>query len=246
VGSREDVKRFVDRALLRLGSGLEQLGRGYKVATTPLPEEVRERLAAEGFEGTFAIDFSYPPASRCRPVQRSHPLVAVLSETLLSRTLAEVNGVPGESPSVLGRVGCWISEGVKGRTTVALLRLRHQLVQKRRRKEATLLVEEATAIAWAGARDDEPVIGAEAMSLIALPPVDDPPRHVREREAARAIGMLNDRGGQLETVARSRARALLEDHLRVREASRASGGTTVQALPRPDVIGVYVILPRVG
>ena len=49
------------RALLRLGSGLEPLGRGFKVATAPLPEEVRERLEAEGIEGTIAIDFTYPP-----------------------------------------------------------------------------------------------------------------------------------------------------------------------------------------
>lgn len=246
VGSREDVQRFVGRALARLGSGLEPQSRGFKVATAPLPEEVRERLAAEGIEGTVAIDFTYPAAPRCRPVQRSHPLVAVLSETLLARTLAQDNGGSSESPSVLGRVGCWISEGVKVRTTIALLRLRHQLLLRRRRKETTLLVEEATAIAWAGAQGDERVIGTEALSLLALPPVDDPPRHVREREAARAIVMLDERSAELENIARSRAQALLEDHLRVREASKATGGATVQAVPRPDVIGVYVLLPRVG
>ena len=246
VGSREDVKRFVGRALLRLGSGLEPLGRGFKVATAPLPEEVRERLEAEGIEGTVAIDFSYPPAPRCRPVQRSHPLVAVLSETLLTRTLASDNGSAGDSPSVLGRVGCWISDGVRVRTTVALLRLRHQLVLRRRRQETTLLVEEATAIAWTGAQGDERVVGTEALSMLALPPVDDPPRHVREREAMRAIGMLEERSAELETIASTRAQALLKDHLRVREASKATGGASVQALPRPDVIGVYVLLPRVS
>ena len=246
VGSREDVQRFVGRALLRLGSGLEPLARGFKVATAPLPEDVRERLEAEGIEGTVAIDFTYPPAPRCRPVQRSHPLVAVLSETLLTRTLAAENGPACESPSVLGRVGCWISDGVRVRTTVALLRLRHQLVLRRRRQETTLLVEEATAIAWVGAQGDERVIGTEALSLLALPPVDDPPRHVREREATRAIGMVDERGAELEAFASTRAQALLEDHLRLREASKATGGTTVQALPRPDVIGVYELLPRVG
>ena len=45
--------------------------------------------------------------------------------------------------------------------------------------------------------------------------------------------------------AAARASVLLDDHLRVREASRATGSTSVQASPRPDVIGVYVLLPRV-
>jgi len=246
VGSHEDVQRFVGRALLRLGSGLEPYGRGFKVATFPLSEEVRERLEAEGIEGTVAIDFTYPPAPRCRPLQRGHPLVAVLSETLLARTLAPNNGAPGENPSVLGRVGCWISEGVRVRTTVVLLRLRHQLVLRRRREVTTLLVEEATAIAWAGAQGEERIVGTEALSLLALPPIEDPPRHVREREAMRAISMLEERDLELEDLASARAQALLDDHLRVREASRATGGASVQALPRPDIIGVYVLLPRVG
>ena len=331
VGGRDDVERFASRALARLGSGLEPLGRGYKVPTAPLPDEVRERLETEDIAGTVAIDFAYPPAPGCRPVQRSHPLVAVLADTLLGRTLSVDGGdtstsntstgdaptrgvsprtgeswvppgsagvpparaegpqsttrreptmvqagkpapawgrrgmpaLPGRAaqdsgrlqgsrrieessdPSVLGRVGCWISEGVRSRTTVALLRLRHQLLSRARRRERTLMVEEAAALAWATPRTNRPITGPEALSLLALPPVGDPPRHVREREAARALAMLEERAADLEAFAAARANALLEDHLRVREASRATGITSVQALPRPDVIGVYVLLPKV-
>ena len=58
--------------------------------------------------------------------------------------------------------------------------------------------------------------------------------------------MLPERAAYLKAFSAARASALLDDHLRVREASRATGSTSVQALPRPDVIGVYVLLPRVG
>lgn len=251
VGGREDVQRFARRALARLGSGLEPLGRGFKVPTAPLPEEVRERLQAEGIEGTAAIDFDYPAAPGCRPVQRGHPLIAVLADVLLGRTLAADDGeapagsASSDDPSVLGRVGCWISEEVQGRTTVALLRLRHQLLSKARRRDTTLMVEEAAALAWGAPRANGPISGSEAISLLALPPVGDPPRHVREREAARAIALLEGRRLDLETFAGTRARALLDDHLRVREASGAARGVSVEALPRPDVIGVYVLLPKV-
>ena len=251
VGGRDDVQRFASRALARLGSGLEALSRGYKVPTVPLPNEVRERLETEDIEGTVAIDFAYPPAPGCRPVQRSHPLIAVLADTLLGRTLSVDDGDTSTSdastrdPSVLGRVGCWISEGVHGRTTVALLRLRHQLLSRARRQETTLMVEEAAAVAWAAPRTNEPITGPEALSLLALAPAGDPPRHVRERESARALVLLQERTADLEAFAAARADALLEDHLRVREASRATGSTSVQALPRPDVIGVYVLLPKV-
>ena len=247
VGGRDDVQRFASRALARLGSGLETLGRGYKVPTAPLPAEVRERLETEDISGTVSIDFTYPSAPGCRPVQRSHPLIAVLADTLLGRSLSveDTDVSPGD-PSLLGRVGCWISEDVDVRTTVALLRLRHQLLSRKRRRETTLMVEEATALAWTVPRIDERIAGPEALSLLALPPADDPPRHVRVREAARALALLREHATDLEAFAAARASALLEDHLRVREASRAAGRTSVQALPHPDVIGVYVLLPKVG
>ncbi|MCY4506552.1 MAG: helicase-related protein, partial [Acidobacteria bacterium] len=246
VGARDDVQRFASRALARLGSGLEPLGRGFKVPTAPLPDEVRERLAAEDIAGTVAIDFGYPPAPGCRPVQRSHPLVAVLAETLLARTLSVDDGdAAAGDPSVLGRAGCWISEGVRARATVVLLRLRHQLLSSRRGREP-LMVEEATALAWAGARPAAPITGPEALALLALPPADDPPRHVRERAVARALAALPERAADIEAFSTARADALLADHLRVRAASRATGSTAVQAVPRPDVIGVYVLLPKVA
>ena len=209
VGSRNDVQRFASRALARLGSGLEPLGRGYKVPTVPLPAEVRERLETEDIVGTVAIDFVYPSAPGCRPVQRSHPLIAVLAETLLGRTLSvDNNDASTSDPSVLGRVGCWISEGVHGRVTVVLLRLRHQLLFRARRKEMTLMVEEATALAWGAPRTAGPIPAPEALSLLKFPPTDDPPRHVREREVVRALALLQERAADLEAFAAARARAL--------------------------------------
>ena len=214
VGGRDDVQRFASRALARLGSGLEPLGRGFKVPTAPLPDEVRQRLETEDIAGTVAIDFAYPSAPGCRPVQRSHPLIAVLAETLLGRTLSVDNkGAIASDPSVLGRVGCWISEGVRVRSTVVLLRLRHQLLSGTRGQETTLMVEEATALAWLAAGTAGPTTGPEALSLLALAPADDPPRHVREREVARALALMQKRAEDLEDFAALRARALLDDHL---------------------------------
>ena len=115
------MARFASRALARLGSGLEPRARGFTVPTTPLPEEVRERLETEGITDTVAIDFAYPALPGCRPVQRSHPLVAVLAETLLARTLSvDGNGDTVSDPAVLGRVGCWISVVARGTHAVVV------------------------------------------------------------------------------------------------------------------------------
>jgi superfamily II DNA or RNA helicase len=248
LGGKEDVQRFTDRALARLGAGLEPVGstgkRGFKAPLGALPEDVRERLDAEGLSGTVLVDFEYPPAPRCKPVQRSNPLVSVLAETLLERTLAANTDSELSDPSILGRVGCWVASGVTSRTLVALVRLRHQLTAQRAGKTSTLLVEEATAIAWPGS--DAPLEGADALTLLQPVPLGDPPAPVRERSVSQALTQLESRLSELDAFAEKRAQALLADHRRVREAADARGTYSVRAILPPDVIGFFVLLPRVN
>ncbi|MDP2316548.1 MAG: helicase-related protein [Pseudomonadota bacterium] len=246
VGGEQEVSRFTHRALARLGSGLEPLKRGFKAPLAPLPEDVRERLEAEGLVGTLLVDFAWPPSPRCRSVQRSHPLVSVLAETLLERTLASPTSDADPSAGVLGRVGCWVSDAVTSLTTVALVRCRHTLTSQKGRRVSTLLVEEATGIAWAGASGALLAEGEAALALLTPPPVGDPPEHRRVHFLTQALEQLGGRLGDLDAFAERRAQVLLADHERVRESARATGGNNVNALLPPDVIALYVLLPRVG
>jgi hypothetical protein len=229
--------------LARLGSGLEPLRRGFKAPLDGLPVDVQERLDAEGLEGTVLLDFNEPPAARCRPVQRTHPLVSVLAETLLERTLTQ--GSDQADPGVLGRVGCWVTSGVTSRTTVVLLRIRHQLVSQSRIRTKTLLVEEANAVAWVGLAG-APIEGTDALALLTPLPLADPPSHVRDRAVTQALEQLVVQLPNLDSYAERRARSLLDDHRRVRQAAEARGSYSVRALTPPDVIGLFVLLPAVN
>ncbi|MCG8424951.1 MAG: hypothetical protein MJE77_44280 [Proteobacteria bacterium] len=51
---------------------------------------------------------------------------------------------------------------------------------------------------------------------------------------------------ELDAFAERRARALLADHRRVREAAHARGSYAVKALLPADVIGLFVLLPRIA
>lgn len=244
VGGQQDVERFAERALARLGSGLEKAARGFQVAIEPLPEEVRERLHADGLHGSIRVAFETPPPTRCRVVHRSHPLISVLAETLLERTLAN-DGTGAKSLGSLGRVGCWVSNGVKEQTTIALLRLRHQLTVQKGKRPRTLLVEEATAIGWGGIQKPKLIEGLDALSLVAPPAAKDVPKAVASRVLPAALELVAARASELDAFAQRRAELLLADHRRVREASDARGSWTVKAILPADVIGLFVLLPRV-
>ncbi|HEY1682884.1 MAG TPA: helicase-related protein [Candidatus Tumulicola sp.] len=241
IGGDDDVRRFASRALARLGAGLESMKRGYKVPLLGLPEDIQERLEAEGLTGTLRVDFVYP-ARGCMSVLRSHPLIAVLADALLERSLASGPDLESSDPAMLGRTGCWIAP-VTTRTVIALLRARHQLTTTGLRP-SSLLVEEATAVAWQGT-DEGLSYSDYALSLLALPVVGDPPIVVQEREITRALLSLTGRAAEINAFAERRAQELLSDHRRVREAAQARGSYSVKSLLPPDIIGVYILLPNI-
>src|SRR5690606_35930522 len=125
---------------------------------------------------------------------------------------------------------------VSSRTLVALVRLRHQLASQRGARATTLLVEEATAIAWTGGTGF--LAGPDALALLSPVPASEPPAHVRERAITQALTQLEGRMPELDTFAEQRAQALLADHRRVREAADALGRYSVKALLPADVIGL--------
>jgi len=75
--------------------------RGFRAPLQALPEDVRERLETEGLAGSILVDFDYPPAPRCRAIQRSHPLVSVLAVVLLPPTIHDSSSGSNEPNSSL-------------------------------------------------------------------------------------------------------------------------------------------------
>lgn len=251
LGAQDDVHRFVSRAMARHGAALESLNRrsaslAFRAPLGALPAELRERLAAESLEGTERIDFAQPSAPSTRFVHRSHPLVGALAEDLLERTLQEDTDYVPEGPARLGRVGAWRSTAVEKKSLVVLLRLRHQITTAvgpaRRRRTAVLLVEEAVPVALVG-RDAQVLAGDDIMRWLDAPAAGDLRPDVQQRLLDEALAQLAEAGSALEDIARRQAQALADDHRRVREASRALGTTSVDALLPVDIMAAYLLLP---
>lgn len=241
LGGEADVARFVARAVAKLGVPLEDYRGHHKLNIDQLPLAVRERLAADGFIGTLRVSFHQPPAPASLFIHRTHPIVAALADTLLERALEEAADI--NDADAVARAGAAFVGNVSLRTTVLLLRLRHQLSVTRGTATRLMLCEETVAVSIAGSGSPEVLAPDAARSLLGTEAVRNMPPPIRDRHLQQALDLLPAWTPQLEAIAKERALALLQDHRRVREAAEAKGSYQVTASLPVDVMGVYVLVP---
>jgi len=247
LGGEADVERFVKRASVQLGAPLEPSTKGganhWKLHAGSLPMAVRERLEGEGLVGTLHIDFHQPPAPTAQFIHRTHPLVSVLADYLLEVALDEGREMDGVGADAVARAGAIFTDAVAIRTTVLLVRLRHQLTVTLRGNSRLLLCEETLAVGVAAGEESEPLGDGAARALMAAEPSRNMPPPLRDQHIQRALDQLPNWQPVLEDLARTRAQLLLEDHRRVRVASDARGEYRVAPSLPVDVMGVFVLIP---
>jgi hypothetical protein len=244
LGGEADVERFVSRAAAQLGAPLQSVKQHFKLLTEHLPASVRERLAAEGLTGTLRIDFHQPAGQGTTFVHRTHPLVAVLADTLLEQALDD-SPTNADDPLV-ARAGVAFVAKVSLRTTVLLLRIRHQLAVTHGANTRLLMCEEAVAVAASGTEPFCELPPDQTRTLLGVEATRNMPAPLRDRQLQTALDALPSWQPQLEAIAKARAQSLLSDHRRVREAAEGRGSYQVTASLPVDVMGLYVLLPDAG
>lgn len=247
LGGEADVERFVKRAAQQLGAPLEEVTkagvRHWKLHAASLPSAVSERMAGEGLVGTFRVDFHQPPAPGTHFIHRTHPLVVALADYLLETALDNQTAEPETTLDAVARAGAIFADVVETRTTVLLVRLRHQLTVTHRGKSRLLLCEETLTVGLQAGNESSPLDDATSRALMAADPARNMPAPLRDQHIQRALEQLPSATPMLEALARARAQQLLEDHRRVRVASDARGEYRVTPSLPVDIMGVFVLVP---
>lgn len=240
LGGEDDVERFVTRAVAKLGAPLEPYKQHSKLYLDQLPTAIKDRLGADGYAGTLRVSFHQPADQGATFIHRTHPLVVALADTLLERALASQDVSEDDA---VARAGAAFVGHVSLKTTVLLLRLRHQLTVTRGNQTRLMLCEETVAVCATGADAIASLPVNEAQTLLGLEATRNMPSVIRNRHLQQALESIPGWQPQLEAIARERAQSLLQDHRRVREASEAKGTYQVTASLPVDVMGVYVLVP---
>lgn len=245
LGGFEDVERFVRRSFLRLDAALTKIGgAAYTAPLSLLPDVLTERFEAEGLldetstKKPIRIAFEARPPAGFLPVHRAHPLPGILAETFLETAVDRF--APRDVPSTLPRSGVWETDAVDDVTTLLLVRIRHRIDSRGKLGPKFSMAEEAGAIAFTNGR--RILAGEDAFALLETDSASVP-EGVRQRQLGAASAALSALAPALTDYAGERARALADDHTRVRQALGSKAAVKVEAVTPVDVIGLYVLMP---
>lgn len=218
-GSVEDVRAFTKGALAELGCH----------TLLSLPSQIVHRLQENGAE--------LPQDLRYDDLTRAHPLVASLAGYVLESALDPVDEKP-----IATRSGAAVSREVERVTRIYLLRLRHRLDVRKR----DLIVEETQAVAVTGVGSNAEWISdpAEVEKLLHFIPSSNLTGDAVRNAIRRALDYAEANRARFESFAAERAKTLLADHRRVRDASDDRGSFGVKPILPVDIMGVFVLLPE--
>lgn len=247
LGGEDDVFRFVATAASRLDTALEEKKGTYRLPTDHLPVPLKESLEVAGIGKNTRFSFRHPAPPGAIVIPRSHPLVSALADYVAEQALEN------NDPRLGARASAFFSPGVSFRTVVCLLRLRCQLTIEKRgklgtfEKERTLIAEECLGVALEGMKSPRLLLEEDALSLLSLDVKKNMSDGQKTMLIHQALQTVTDNMDLFENIAEKRARELLEDHRRVREASESRGirYSVTPALP-VDIIGICVLLPDAG
>lgn len=239
IGSNEDVANFF-RSILQAARVPVQ-DRGPSITVNLSPETPRALRQALGHDEPFTGRFDLPLQEGEIYLGRTSPTVEGLAGWTLDQALD-----PGgrDSHPVASRCGVLISSAVTARTTLLLARFRFHLRVASSVNE-TILCEEILPLACTGPVSSPQWLGPDESERLLKA---TPEQNLIPTAISQQVGLLLDSIVQIQkalgAVARERAAIQLKAHERVREATRRKGGVTIEPVLPVDILGAYVLLPK--
>ncbi len=239
LGTEDELKSFLLAACQHLGVNLEKKRDYYKFDCQHFPEELRTQWASKGIKGRLKLSFKLNPDYT--HIQRSHPIITNLAEYLSQASIEMKSGLlPRSSVTMIA-----MSELPKP-VRILFLRLRHQLHFTFGQNQKHIMAEEAIMIIQLG---DEPyrILEQEEWARYQqMSPIMNVHAKFGESLVEHALEYFQQESTQLQAIADQRACKLLEDHLRVREASRIDAGkVSIESFLPMDLIALSILQPTI-
>jgi superfamily II DNA or RNA helicase len=241
IGRSEDVAHFLRAVLQSAHVPTQATG---KAVTVHLNNEVPRALRqAIGRDEPFTGRFDLPLEEGEVYLGRTSPVVEGLASWTLDQAL---DPVARDVRPVASRCGVVSTSAVNTRTTLVVARFRYHLQVSGTNSE-TILAEEIVPLACTGSADaPQWVTPEEGERLLSALPERNLAATAIEQQIGILLAALPKFENALEPVASKRAVAQLAAHERVRDAARTKGRVAIQPVLPVDILGAYVLLPRLN
>jgi superfamily II DNA or RNA helicase len=235
IGSGVDIKIFVQEAL-RVHKAVVS---GEDILRIDLKESPRALKEAIGNFEQFQAKFEYPVYDNVLYLNRTHPIVEGLANYIINTSL------DSNSNDSSRRCGVIRTNKVEKRTTVILARFRYHIIDKVKGQENILLAEDCQLIAFTGSPQNAEWLDQKSAEVLlsAAPTSNIDPEQAKDF-LQRIIDNFEYIKPNIEEIAKQRGEQLLEEHRRVRAASRQKGTIRVETQLPPDILGIYLYLPQ--
>ncbi len=238
IGSSADVAEFF-KSILRAAivQFTEKNGAVNVSVSIETPRALRQAIGRdESFGGRFELPIEHDEMY----LGRTSPVIEGLAGWSIDQAL---DPVARDAPPVASRCGVMSTAAVTTRTTLLVARFRYHLHASGRTE--TILCEEIVPLACTGTASEPqwlPVDSGE--QLLAATPAKNLVRTAIDQQVALLESDLPALQKALIPIATSRAAEQLAAHERVREATKAKGRVTIEAVLPVDIIGAYILLPK--
>lgn len=241
IGLSEDVAAFFHAAMKAATVPIAVEGNVVSVhLSNEIPRGLRQAISRdEPFKGRFDL----PVHEGELYLGRTSPIVEGLAGWVLDQALDSVNA---DRQAVAARCGVVSSSAVTVRTTLFITRFRYHLKQAGVDAE-TILCEEIVPLACEGSSSAPQWLSPEkSEALLDARPERNLVRTAIDQQLDLLLPSLPEFQRALEAVASERAAEQLASHERVREASRTRGRVTIEPVLPVDILGAYILLPRLN
>lgn len=236
IGDQYTVKEYVIRSMGELGAQIVSVGKGYLLYTTNLNPIFKSFF---DFKDQVRISFDSPTPQGFQYIGRNHPFVEYLCQYLLS------NAISQNDEKIVARGSVISTDKVETKTTLMELRVRLIIADSIRNNE--LIAEEMLLFGFVGNPSDNNFIEfdkCEKLMREAIPLVDLSIER-QQQMLKNELENIQKLDPHLKTLVKERSTQLIEAHERYRKLLRGSKYSIVEPVLPPDILGVYVLIPKI-
>lgn len=241
IGRNEDVARFFRDALKAANVPAEDRNKAITVhISAETPRAMRQAL---GRDDVFKGRFDLPLEKDEVYLGRTSPIVEGLAGWVLDEALDPGDG---NGRAIASRCSAIATSAVGSRTVLLLARFRFHLHITGATGE-TILCEEIVPLASRGSGSNREWLNTkESEALLFAAPERNLLATAIDQQTEALFKSFEELQQNLEPVAEERAKAQLEAHERVREAARNRGRVNIEPVLPVDILGAYILLPRLS